>query len=35
MVGKNSTFSGFGFLARQVGRQKMPVVFTQVKKTPS
>jgi hypothetical protein len=32
---KNSTFSGFGFLAVQVGQQKIPVVFTPIQKTPS
>ena len=32
---KTSTFSARGFLARQVGRQKMPVVFTPAKNTPS
>ena len=32
---KNSTFSGLGLRAGQVGRQKMPVVFTPAKKTPS
>jgi hypothetical protein len=34
-VFKNSTFSNLGFRAVQDGRQKMPVVFTAVKKTPS
>ena len=32
---KNSTFSRFGVRARQVGRQKMPVVRTPSQKTPS
>ena len=32
---KNSTFSGFGFRAVQVGLQKIPVVFTPIQKTPS
>jgi len=32
---KNSTFSGCGFRAGQIGRQKMPVVRTAVKNTPS
>jgi len=32
---KNSTFSGFGFLAVQVGQQEIPVVFTPIQKTPS
>src|SRR5258708_4037968 len=32
---KNSIFSGLGRLAVQVGRQKIPVVFTAVKKIPS
>jgi hypothetical protein len=32
---KNSTFSGFGFLAVQTGLQKIPVVFTAVIKVPS
>ena len=31
----NSTFSGFGFRARQVGRQKIPVVLTHAKNRPS
>src|SRR6266540_5546957 len=35
MVGANSTFSGFGFRAWHVGRQKIPVVRTQAKKSPS
>jgi hypothetical protein len=32
---KNSTFLLAGFFALQAGRQKIPVVFTPVKKTPS
>src|SRR5436190_14915628 len=35
MVGANSTFSGFGLRAWQVGRQKIPVVRTQAKNSPS
>ena len=34
-VAKNATFSRFGFLAGQVGRQKIPVVFTATTNTPS
>ena len=33
-VAKNSTFSGFGVLAGQPGRQKMPVVRTPTRNTP-
>src|SRR4029453_13675267 len=35
MVEAYSTFSGLGFLALQVGRQKIPVVRTQAKNSPS
>src|SRR5262245_9906217 len=35
MVDAYSTFSGFGFRALQVGRQKIPVVRTQAKNRPS
>jgi len=35
VVWKNVTFLGSGFLAEHVGLQKMPVVMTPVKKTPS
>jgi hypothetical protein len=35
MDAANSTFSGFGLRAWQVGRQKMPVVRTQAKNRPS
>src|SRR4029453_7694377 len=35
MVEAYSTFSGLGFLALQVGRQKIPVVRTQAKNRPS
>ena len=34
-VAKYSTFSRFGLRAEQVGRQKIPVVFTPVTKMPS
>jgi hypothetical protein len=34
-LAKNSTFSGRGLRAVHDGRQKMPVVFTPVKNTPS
>src|SRR5262245_3457549 len=34
-VAKNVTFSGSGLRAGHAGRQKMPVVFTPVKNTPS
>jgi hypothetical protein len=35
IVPKNSTFSGLGLRAEHEGRQKIPVVRTAVKKTPS
>src|SRR3954469_11015927 len=35
MVDAYSTFSGFGFRALQVGRQKIPVVRTHAKNRPS